>query len=125
MSKKFWTLMTVAGMLATTTAMPSRAEDADDAAPKYKTKEIMKKAMKGPLLKKVAGGEASEEEKKELHAMMVALAKNTPEKGEKESWDKLTAALVKSSQAVIDGKENAGEQLTKAANCKACHTPHK
>ncbi|MGB7326975.1 MAG: hypothetical protein WBD31_19020 [Rubripirellula sp.] len=125
MSKKFWTLMTVAGLLATTMAMPSRAEDADDATPKYKTKEIMKKAMKGPLLKKVASGDASEEEKKELHAMMVALAKNTPEKGEKESWEKLTGALVKASQGVVEGKENAGKQLTKAANCKACHTPHK
>ncbi|TWU60073.1 hypothetical protein Poly51_03470 [Rubripirellula tenax] len=125
MSKKFWTLMTVAGMLTATTAMPSRAADEDDAAPKYKTKEIMKKAMKGPLLKKVAEGGASDEEKKELHAMMVALSKNTPKKGEQESWDKMTAALVKASKAAVDGTDGAGEMLSKGANCKACHTPHK
>ncbi|QDT05602.1 hypothetical protein K227x_40030 [Rubripirellula lacrimiformis] len=124
MSKKFWTILSSAGLLVALTAIPVLAAD-DDAEPKYATKDIMKKAMKGPLLKKVASGDASEEEKKTLHDMMVALAKNTPKKGEQESWDKLTGALVKASEAAVKDDPKAGEMLKKAANCKACHTPHK
>ena len=97
----------------------------DDSEPKYKTKVIMKEAFKGGLVKKVAGGTASEEEVKKVHEMLVALSKNEPKKGEAESWKKLTGALVKASKAVAEGDKDAGEQLMKAANCKACHKLHK
>ena len=86
---------------------------------KYSTKEVMKVAMKGGLLKKVASGDASDEEKAKLTAMLEALAKNTPKKGSEESWKKLTGALVKAAKA------GDGKALMTASNCKACHTPHK
>ena len=105
-------------------SVPTRAAD-DDSAAKYKTKDIMKKAFKGPLLKKVAGGEATDEEKKQLHAMLVALSKNKPKKGDAESWKKLTAALVKAGQGAVDGEAKAGTALKKASNCKVCHKSHK
>ena len=57
-------------------ALPTIAADDDSA--KYSTKDSMKKAFKGPLLKKVAGGGASDAEKKQLHSMLVALSKNKP-----------------------------------------------
>lgn len=98
---------------------------ADEEEPKYKTKEVMKAAFKGPLLKKVAKGDASEEETKKLYDMMKAMAKNKPPKGEAESWKKLTVALVKASKAAVDGNEEAAGMLKKAANCKACHSKHK
>ena len=102
------------------------ATGADDEAPKYKIKDVMKKAFKGPLLKKVAGGKASKDEVKELHAMLEAMAKAKPPKGEEESWKKLTGALVKASKAVSEGDDGkAGAKLKKAANCKACHSSHK
>lgn len=97
----------------------------EGAKKKYPTKVIMKEAMKGPLLKKVASGEASAEETEELHAMMVALSENEPKKGEMDSWKEKTTALVVASQAAIDGNADAGAMLKKAADCKACHTPHK
>ncbi len=97
---------------------------ADEAEPKYKIKDVMKHAMKGPLLKKVAGGEASDEEKKELHAMLVAMGKSKPPVGDDESWKKLTSALVKASESAVAGDAGAGEMLTKSANCKACHSVH-
>jgi len=84
----------------------------------------MKKAMKGPLLKKVAEGGASDEEK-ELHEMLDALGKNELKKGAAESWTTLTAALEKAGKAAVDGEAGAGEMLTKAADYIACHTPHK
>ena len=98
---------------------------ADHHEPKHKIKDVMKKAMKGGLLKKVAQGKASDEEKKSLHEMLESLAKNKAPKGEADSWKKLTAALVKASKDVNDGKDGAGAALQKASNCKACHSKHK
>ena len=98
---------------------------ADDDAPKYKTKEIMKAAFKGPLIKKVASGQASDDDKAKLHEMLVALSKNKAPKGEADSWDKLTGALVKAGKAAVDGDPKAAGMLKKAANCKACHKEHK
>ncbi len=106
------------------TTVPAFGED-DAEKPKHTTKEVMKKALKGPLLKKVAGGDASDEEKKELYELLVALGKNTPKKGEADSWKTLTSALEKASKAAVNGEADAGEKLTKAANCKACHDVHK
>ncbi len=97
----------------------------EEKEPKYTTKEVMKTAMKGGLLKKVAAGEASDEEKKQLHGMLVALSKNEPKKGEADSWKELTSALVKAGKAAVDGTDDAGEMLKKASNCKACHDKHK
>ncbi len=85
----------------------------------------MKVGFKGGLLKKVAGGDASDDEKQKLHEMLVALGKNKVEKGDAESWKKLTSALVKASKDVLEGKDGAGEALQKASNCKACHNIHK
>ncbi len=61
--------------------------------------KAMQKAMKGPLLKKVAEGGAADGEKKELYEMLVALSKNEPKKGEAESWKTQTSALVKAGLA--------------------------
>lgn len=103
---------------------------ADDEEPKFKTKQIMKVAFKGskenpPLLKQVASGKGTAEDAKKLHGMLVALSKNKPKKGDAESWAKFTGALVKASQGVIDGDADAAKALSKAANCKACHSAHK
>ena len=104
---------------------PVLAAESGDEKPKYKTKVIMKEAFKGPLLKKVAGGEASADDAKKLHEMLVALAANQPHKGDDESWKTLTVALVKAGEAAVEGKPEAGEMLKKASNCKACHSKHK
>jgi surface antigen len=88
-------------------------------------KKVMKEAMKGGLCKSVAEGKASDDQKKELLELFESLAKAKPPKGEKESWDKKTLALVKAAEAAVDGKSGAPEQLKKASNCKACHEVHK
>jgi cytochrome c553 len=125
MSRKYVVQLTGCLLLGAVICLPAMAADDGDKKPKFKTKEIMKKAFKGPLLKKVAGGDASDEEKKQLHEMLVSLSKNEPPKGEKESWEKLTGALVKAGEAAVKGDEKAGAMLKKAANCKACHKSHK
>jgi hypothetical protein len=123
MSKTLIALLSGSLLAVCFVAAPSFA--ADDDAPKYSIKEVMKKAFKGPLVKKVASGDASDEEKHELHDMLVALSKNEPKKGDAESWKKFTGALVKAAKGVVDGDEKAAGKLKKAANCKACHSVHR
>ncbi len=124
MSKKLIALMSCSLLITCFVCLPAMGADDDD-EPKYKIKDVMKKAFKGPLLKKVASGKASDDEKKELHAMLVALGKHKPPKGEADSWKKLTSALNKAGKAAVDGDDDAAAQLKKASNCKACHSQHK
>jgi len=102
-------------------AMTSGAQDDKKVA----IKEVMKVAMKGGLCKKVADGQASDQEKKQLAGLFAALHENKPPRGEQASWDEKTKALVDAANDVLAGKEGAGEKLRGAANCMACHTAHK
>ena len=91
-------------------------------------KEVMKEAHKKPkdLLRKVAvGNSATPEDKQRLLELYQALAKNTPPKGAAGSWKEKVELLVNAAQAVVDGQPDAVNQLTKAANCTACHAEHK
>jgi cytochrome c553 len=112
------------GLALMTTFGMSLAEDKKDKE-KVTIKEVMKTAHKGGLLKKVQDGTATEEEKKKLADLYVALHENVPPKGSKESWNERTNALVKASKEVLEGKKGAEDSLKKAANCAACHKEHK
>ena len=95
---------------------------------KVAIKEVMKVAMKGGLAKKVASGEATDEEKKKLAGLFSALHDNKPPKGEQGSWDEKTKALVDAANEVLAGKASGNEklkELTAAGNCMACHSAHK
>jgi len=98
---------------------------AADDAPKYKIKDVMKTCMKGGLCGKVAKGEASADEKKQLVEYFTSLAANKPPKGEEESWKAKTGALLEAAKAAAEGKEGAGDKLKAAANCMECHKAHK
>ncbi len=82
-------------------------------------KVVMKKAMAGGLCKKVASGEASEAEKKQLIKLFTDLAANKCPKGDEDSWKEKTKALLAAAKA------DDGDALKKAANCGACHKAHK
>jgi hypothetical protein len=92
---------------------------------KWTIKKVMKQAHKDGLTEKVALGNASDEEKKQLHEMYEALTKLKPPKGSDESWEDKTTKLVDAAQAAIDGEQDAGKKLTAASNCKSCHNEHK
>jgi len=95
---------------------------------KVAIKEVMKVAMKGGLAKKVASGDATDEEKKKLAGLFSALHDNKPPKGEQGSWDEKTKALVDAANEVLAGKASGNEklkELTAAGNCMACHSAHK
>lgn len=99
------------------------AED-KPAKPKLTIKVVMKD-IKGGLHTKVIKGKATAEDKAKMLKYARALPKLKPPKGSKESWQKLTAALLKATTAAVEGKEGGTDALAKATNCKACHTPHK
>jgi hypothetical protein len=108
------------GLVLTSSGDAGVKDKADE--PKYKIKEVMKKAMAGGLCKKCATGKGSEADKKELVEMFVALCANTPPKGEKEDWLKITKSLADAAKAVEAGKdEDAGKKLAALVNCKECH----
>ena len=102
-------------------AMTSGAQDDKKVA----IKEVMQVAMKGGLCKKVADGQASDEEKKKLAGLFAALHENKPPRGEQASWDSKTKALVDAANDVLAGKEGGAQKLKDAANCMACHSAHK
>lgn len=109
----------------TAIGVPAFAADDEDKKPKYSIEDVMKKAFKGPLVKKVQKGEASKEEIKTLQEMLLSMSKQKPHKGEADSWKEKNDALIAAAKAVADGDKKGIEMLKKAANCKACHSKHK
>jgi len=103
------------------------AGDVAPQAPKYTIPQIMMKAHKPPanLLRTVAQGQATAQQKTELLDLYKELAKNTPPRGEAADWAERTELLVAAAQAAVDGDPDASAQLTKASNCMACHDLHK
>ena len=120
-------LAKVLAVMVTASAACAALAANDQLAPKYTIKEIMLRAHKPPanLLRKVAQGKATNEEKAELLELYRVLAENAPPRGEKASWDERTGLLVDAAKAVVDGQPDAEKQLTKVSNCMACHRDHK
>ncbi len=109
-----WTMLT----------MTSGAQD----KAKHSIKEVMKACMAkgGPgLCGKVAGGTASDEEKKQFVEYIEALGSNKPPKGEDASWKEKTSALLAAAKDCAAGKSGATDALKAAANCMNCHSAHK
>ena len=93
--------------------------------------KIMQRAHKKPkeggsmLLKKVAIGRATTQEKKALLKDYQALAKLKPAKGDLAGWQAKTKLLLDAANAALKGNQGADKQLQRAANCTACHNEHK
>ena len=118
-----WLLCLAALAAVGTTA--GRLWGADDEKPKYTIKEVMKKAHKDGLMKKLADGGGTKADAEELLDLYKALGKNKPPKGEAGSWQEKTKVLVDAAQNVVDDKPGARAELKKAANCAECHKAHK
>lgn len=98
---------------------------ADEEKPKYTIKEVMQKAHKGGLLKKVADGKADDDDKKQLVDFYLALRKHKPPRGDEAEWKKKTEVILVAAKDVAAGKEGAEKKLQEAANCANCHKVHK
>ena len=101
-----------------------------DKKPKYTIKEIMEKAHdEGALLEKITEGMANAKEKKQLVVLYVELQANTPPKGDKAKWAKVTKSMVVAAKAVADSKDEKDKApvlaLAKIVSCKSCHDEFK
>jgi cytochrome c556 len=112
---------------------------ADESTPSIK--QVMVKLHKGassPLaqLKTDLGASAPDWDKiqkssKDFVILGAALAKNTPSKGEKESWVKLSDLYFEDAKALDSAAKNHDLAAAKAAHqrlaasCKSCHGAHK
>lgn len=94
-------------------------------APKHTIPEIMQKVMKQHLCQEVAAGNTDAKRSAELVELLTELQQSHPPRGTEQSWQEKTGALVNAAKAVAAGEPHAGERLTKAANCGACHRVHK
>ena len=93
--------------------------------PKYTTKEVMQKAHKGGLMKKVSEGKASADEKKQLIEFYEALAANKPPKGDEAEWKVKTSAILAAARAAAEGDEAVAKKLSDTVKCMECHQAHK
>jgi hypothetical protein len=119
--RKLW----IAGVMLACGWMALSLVAAEEEKPKHTTKQVMKLAHKGGLLKKVVDGKATDEEKKQLVELYTSLAGNKPPKGDAAAWKEKTDAVVAAAKDAAEGKEGAGALLTKATNCMGCHSAHK
>jgi cytochrome c556 len=129
-----------AGILALATV--ALAGGRDDQQPTIK--EIMEKAHKGTkqsqalltqvrneLKKDDPNWEKVQKQAKELVSLGTSLGKNEPPRGDKESWEKLTAAYVANAKKLEAGAEEKDQAAARAAvaklggSCRSCHMAHK
>ena len=102
------------------------ADDPFEPASKRPSTSTIMKHIKAGLLKDVLSGTASQEDVNLIHEYARALSRNKPPKGEKSSWRGLTRELIAATRDVVrSGDEKSLARLKAAADCKACHTPHK
>lgn len=87
--------------------------------------QVMAKAHKSGLMKKVASGTASADEKQQLVEHYTALNRNEPPKGDLKAWKERTGAILEAAKKAAGGDAAAAKSLPKLANCKACHDLHR
>jgi hypothetical protein len=92
---------------------------------KFTIAEVMAKAHKSGLMKKVAEGKADDGEKKELVELYTALSANKPPKGDEKAWKEKTDKMLALAKECQKGDKDAGAKLLKEANCGACHKAFK
>jgi cytochrome c556 len=67
---------------------------------------------------------------KELNVLGTALAKNTPPKGDRNSWDRFTQAYLADVKSLEDATQKKDRTTAQVAlnklnsSCKACHSEH-
>lgn len=100
-------------------------KDGDAKKPKHTIKDVMGKALKGKLNKKVISGDATAKEKLELLDMYISLVENKPPKGDEASWQRFSGAAALAAAKVAVGRDDGIEALKAATKCAACHKAHK
>jgi hypothetical protein len=100
---------------------------ADDKKEELTIKKIMQFAhdKETGKLADAKAGTIKDDDKKKLVEGYIALGKLKPPKGEADSWKKFTDAIASAAKDYGDGKDEKAAKLSKAVNCKGCHTAHR
>jgi cytochrome c556 len=127
----------VIGAFASTVGM-TVAQDKKKEGKTPTIKEIMKKVpgKEGLCAKCKAAGEGEKWDdaakySKEMKELGEAMTKNTPKKGDKESWEKMSKTFSENMTAIADAadkhdKKALGDAVKKfQGSCKSCHDAHK
>ena len=117
--------LAVALVGATVVGSLSGAVAAPQEEPENSIKDVMKKAHKDGLLKKVMSGQASDDDKKMLLDLYIDMLEGVPEKGDRGEWIMASGPSVIAAGKVVVGREGALEELKTATNCKNCHDKFK
>ena len=103
-------------------------------------KDVMARLHKGPnclraTLNKALNSDDPnwaevQRQSKEFAELAEALTKNTPPKGDKDSWNKLSGQFATTAKAMDQAahskaKADVVAAWSKLGNCKACHNAHK
>lgn len=95
----------------------------DDELPTIKM--IMQVAHKDGLLKKVATGAATAEEREQLLKHYQELATLKPARGPEDSWQEKTSLMIEAARAAVESDPTAPVKLKTSTDCAACHDVHK
>jgi cytochrome c556 len=102
-----------------------------DVMRKVNSKAGLSKAVGKALTSDMIDWADVQKKTKEMLEHVEALGKNTPEKGTKESWEKLTKSWLDSAKKVDEAakkkdREETSKALTALAGaCRTCHSAHK
>jgi cytochrome c556 len=102
-----------------------------DVMRKVNGKAGLSKAVKAAVTSNSIDWDDVQKKTKEMLEHVQALGKNTPEKGTKESWEKLTTSWADSAKKVDEAaKKKDRDETIKALTtlqgaCRTCHSAHK
>ncbi|MEM9586148.1 MAG: hypothetical protein AAGA03_02610 [Planctomycetota bacterium] len=60
-----------------------------------------------------------------IHLLYKGLPQQTPPKGESESWQIKTTALIAAVDSIASGEADGDKALKRAVNCNSCHSRHR
>ena len=102
-----------------------------DVMRKVNSKAGLQKSVGKALTSDMVDWDDIQKKTKEMVEHVEALGKNTPEKGTKESWEKLTKSWLESAKKVDEAAKKKDKEATNKAltalrgACQTCHKAHK
>ena len=99
--------------------------DPDGSAGTYSISQVMQLAHENRLFRRLMTDSPDMAAAERLLVLYEALPKQQPPKGEPESWEKRSTALITATKAVIDGSPDGTTAFKKAVNCQGCHSNHR
>lgn len=119
--RKFVAMLLLATLIGLPAGRSIGANPTPAPEPENSIKDVMKKAHKDGLLKKVLEGKAEDADKKMLLNLYIDMLESKPEKGDQAEWIMMAGKSMVAAGKVVVGRDGSIDELKVATNCKACH----